>query len=578
MGPRSRSLPRGRAGAGTGPDAAARSVRLWRYALAGSILLVALLRAAHLGFPLERDEGEFGYIAQELLRGVPVYVSAHTQKLPGTYWAYALFMSLFGQTAAGIHLGLLLVNAAMMALIHLVVRATHDRPSAWLAATVFGLAGMSPMLYGFAFHAAFLVALCALAGAWLLLRARRSGAARTYALSGLCFGLSVLMKQTGALFVPAVLVLMVLDHRASEDRSSRALAVRAAGFVAGALLPLAATAAWYLAIGRFGLFWFWAWEFAGEFSGQVTLRQAVDNLAVNGGRAVSGFEVLWVLAAAGLAAALLDRGRRAAGRFHLMFALASLATIVPGLYFTSHYFISLLPAMAMLIGVLAGCLAGPGRRAAYRRAAAAAVWLAAAAGVAAGVSRYSDYYSKSTGDDMMARIVYPGNPFPESVELAAYLRAHTTVNDRIAVLGSETQVLFYARRRSASRFVNVYYLTAIHPRAREMQREMAGDIESAKPRYVVAAYVPTSWLWKPGSPTDLLAWWDRYSPAWYELEGVCELGDGEPTWRWGADARAPRRNSAFLAVLGRRAEPAGGGGRPVATQGTVPATLDLKQR
>jgi len=49
------------------------------------IVLVSLLRSLHLGFPLERDEGEFGYIGQEILRGVPVYDSAYTQKLPGTY-------------------------------------------------------------------------------------------------------------------------------------------------------------------------------------------------------------------------------------------------------------------------------------------------------------------------------------------------------------------------------------------------------------------------------------------------------------------------------------------------------------
>jgi hypothetical protein len=77
--------------------------RLWLVAALGVILVASSLRAVHLGFPLERDEGEFGYIAQEILRGVPMYDSAYTQKLPGTYLLYALFLSVFGQSIAAIH-------------------------------------------------------------------------------------------------------------------------------------------------------------------------------------------------------------------------------------------------------------------------------------------------------------------------------------------------------------------------------------------------------------------------------------------------------------------------------------------
>ena len=46
-----------------------------------------------------------------MLQGVAPYRLAYSMKLPGTDAAYALTMALFGQTASGIHLGLLLVNA-----------------------------------------------------------------------------------------------------------------------------------------------------------------------------------------------------------------------------------------------------------------------------------------------------------------------------------------------------------------------------------------------------------------------------------------------------------------------------------
>src|SRR2546429_3690358 len=79
--------------------------------------LVIAIRIRLLGIPLERDEGEYAYSGQLILQGIPPYKLAYNMKFPGTYAAYALIMSMFGQTIYGIHVGLLLVNAATVALV-----------------------------------------------------------------------------------------------------------------------------------------------------------------------------------------------------------------------------------------------------------------------------------------------------------------------------------------------------------------------------------------------------------------------------------------------------------------------------
>ena len=61
--------------------------------------------------PLERDEGEYAYAGQLLLQGVPPYQLAYNMKFPGVYFAYALLMALFGQSAAGIHIGIIVVTS-----------------------------------------------------------------------------------------------------------------------------------------------------------------------------------------------------------------------------------------------------------------------------------------------------------------------------------------------------------------------------------------------------------------------------------------------------------------------------------
>src|SRR5437899_1091529 len=73
-----------------------------------TILFVVVVRVRLREMPLERDEGEYAYAGQLMLQGVPPYQDAYNMKLPGTYAAYALIMAVFGQSAAGIHFGLML--------------------------------------------------------------------------------------------------------------------------------------------------------------------------------------------------------------------------------------------------------------------------------------------------------------------------------------------------------------------------------------------------------------------------------------------------------------------------------------
>src|SRR5271165_1064179 len=81
------------------------------------ILLFALIRYRLREMPLERDEGEYAYAGQLILQGIPPYQLAYNMKLPGTYAAYAVILAVFGQTPTGIHIGLLIVNAATSVLL-----------------------------------------------------------------------------------------------------------------------------------------------------------------------------------------------------------------------------------------------------------------------------------------------------------------------------------------------------------------------------------------------------------------------------------------------------------------------------
>src|SRR5881397_1716874 len=86
------------------------------------ILCTAAVRLRLADVPLERDEGEYAYAGQLILQGIPPYQLAYNMKFPGAYYAYSIILGIFGQTAWGIHCGLLLVNAATIVIVFLLAR------------------------------------------------------------------------------------------------------------------------------------------------------------------------------------------------------------------------------------------------------------------------------------------------------------------------------------------------------------------------------------------------------------------------------------------------------------------------
>src|SRR5881409_3871880 len=133
--------------------------------------LVIAIRIRLLGIPLERDEGEYAYAGQLMSQGIPPYKLAYNMKFPGTYAAYALIMAIFGQTIVGIHLGLLLINAATILLIFLLGRQLVNSLVGLAAGMSYAVLSASPSVLGFAGHATHFMLLPALGGTLLLLKA-----------------------------------------------------------------------------------------------------------------------------------------------------------------------------------------------------------------------------------------------------------------------------------------------------------------------------------------------------------------------------------------------------------------------
>jgi hypothetical protein len=140
-----------------------------------AIALSGYVRLRLLQVPLERDEGEYAYAGQLILEGVPPYALARNMKLPGAYAAYAVLRRVFGETIGGVHLGLMLVNAAAALLVFLLGRRLFGARGGLAACAAYAVMSVGDAVMGTQAHATHFVVLPALGGILLLLRATDTG-------------------------------------------------------------------------------------------------------------------------------------------------------------------------------------------------------------------------------------------------------------------------------------------------------------------------------------------------------------------------------------------------------------------
>ena len=536
------------------PGASGFRTYLVRYLpLAAVLVLVAVVRVRLLQAPLERDEGEYAYMGQLLLKGIPPYAEAYTMKLPGVSFVYAFFMALFGQTTTGIHAGLLLVNGVSMYLEYRLARRVLDEQAALISLAAFALLSLSQSVYGVYAHATHFVVLFCLAGFLLLLRYLDRGRLPTLCASGVCFGMAVLMKQHAVLFLCFAFVCLAWRGRKLPGGIKK-LPFAGAVLLVGVVFPYALVLLYVLKAGVFGKFWFWTVQYARVYVSEQTLAQGVRTFVQVFSGVVQPQLPWWLLAGAGAALVLWKKSWCRTDRFFLCgFSLFSFLAICPGLYFREHYFIMLLPAVALFAGAAAaaaGRLPALARLRGYRQYVPVLLLVVS---FAYGMYKEYAYYFELT-PLQVTRITYGPSPFPEALQVASYLKEHTSARDRIAVLGSEPEVFFYADRLSATKHIYMYGLMEKHRYAPQMQVEMMHDIETAKPKYVVMVNQPSSWGVPPFESRTIINWAEKYAREQYDLVGLVDIVDFNTThYVWGDDVKGYLPVSAvFLSVLKRK--------------------------
>jgi 4-amino-4-deoxy-L-arabinose transferase-like glycosyltransferase len=491
-------------------------------------LLAIALRAPLFAQPLERDEGEYAYIAWRISEGETPYLDWFDQKPPGVFLAYRVALAWPGDPVVAFRaVGALFAAGSALALFAL-ARVLLGTAAAVVAALVLVFLSADPMLQGASANTEIFMVPGIVVSALLTLRwlgAPTPSFAAAVAI-GLALGAASAFKQVAVVNVPFLIA--VVAWRAPRGERVRRTARFAAGMAAGGLAVWGAI-----------LFWFWlrgglapaldAILFHNlQYTADLTPAERIGALRYFVPPLVPSQGVAWVLALVGLV--VLARRRDRAALFLVGFAAANAIGVSASGFYFPHYFQELLPAVALLAAaaIAGGAFGSPSRT---RLAAGAAVALVPPLLVAIGIWRLPP--------DEISRRLYPGNNFEVMPALAAEVAAHTEPGDRVFVFGSEPEILFGARRVSASRYIFLFPVFNTFSDVAERQASVIAEVEAARPAAIV--WLPLQSFFGRGRPQRLTEWTGSYINESYRLQAfaVADAAGRSTIERIAPDADGP---------------------------------------
>lgn len=452
------------------------------------VLAAILLRLPYLDVPLERDEGEYAYIAWRMGEGDVPYRDAFDQKPPGIFAVYWLAFLLLGPDAGAARTALLVSGALTTAVVALIGRRLAGSPGALISGLAFALLSTSPSLWATAANTEIFM-LLPLALAVVVLYgtepAPLTSRPSRLLLAGFLIGTAFLLKQVGILLALALLPELLARRR---FRDIGLLASGGTCVVALSLLPFALAGALPQALDCILLHNL-------RYSGSGCAEDAFSFLGSVLSSISSRHGPLLLLAGWGTVKAATRRAPLDVLALGWLF-FALLGTLL-GCRFFPHYFLAVVPPTCLLAARGVTSLGKPGTGA--RR-----VILAVSATLILVFPLVQDRKLLSASPDDISRSLYGMELFPLSRTLARRIELMTAPADPVLVVGSEPQILFHARRRSATRYIFFYPLTSATAFARDRQAEMLAEIRQLPPAAILWVRVPFSLGIEKGGSVEFL--------------------------------------------------------------------------
>ncbi|MDQ3016053.1 MAG: glycosyltransferase family 39 protein [Bacteroidota bacterium] len=501
-----------------------------------TVLLVLILRLRLLQIPMERDEAGFAYIGHWLLRGKSLYIDMVDNKLPGLYSLYALFTTLFGYQSIGVHLGLLLANVVSSVCLYYLIRDLYTKNIAIFASTFFALLMISANVSGFAAHATQLLMPFVMGGWLLFFKGLRTEKKYLFLLSGLLLGSAFMIKQQSVVFSILAAILWWparLAWNKSTDKKLPILEYVLLGI--GGFIPVVVTLIYFSMTNRLDQLVFWTYSQPASMAATFNLTRW-QLFASSFPKILKDFQLLWLLAGAGIIISFLSGQKKIAAWFGVLMFILGLGSVVIGAAFYNHYFVLALPGVALLAAVTLNYVQ-------EKAGNSGAIISLIGAGVLVlwPVIKQTDYYLQPNYITIHQKIY--NQMFPEIEKIGEELSRRVKEGDHIGVMGSEPGVLVSADRFGCSKHIFMYPMLSDPEKSPPLQKEFEVEIKNCMPEYIIWNTVSGSWTGGYEGLQmfrDLMIWIQEN----YTTTGIAEFRANAPgVIVWDADVQSLQSQS-----------------------------------
>jgi len=501
------------------------------------VALVVVVRINLLGIPFERDEGIYNYCGQLVLEGKRPYIDFYEMKPLGLYFSYAALNFCFGTSYQASHAAFMFVNVGTMVVLFFIGKSLFGSVSGLVTAAAYGILSLAPIVSGFASQAEHLVAFFSCCGVLALLSAFDAQKKRSFLFAGVLIGFAFLIKQSAIFFILFGGMSVVAFYLSRKPLDRNLLIKNALIYSAGVFGVYLSSVLILISYGALQEFWFWTYELPKLYVGVISFEEGLEFFQLYWRKVTENYFLLWSLGGVGWSGVFFTRLGWDKKIFVGLFAVASFLTIWPTLRFYGHYWIQLLPALALLIGASISVVRYAVSK--WTKSSTATSIGVAAFVIAAVVAihKEKDYYFAPDFHEIL-REVYSTNPFPEAKVIGDFIKERTTESDTVALIGSEPEIYIYSGRRAPSRHAYFSHLVKTNPESKQWQDEFIADIRRERPKYLVLFTHPGSLLIWPGADTQFLESVKKISREYYRRVGFVDmLPEEKSVYRWHDEIR-----------------------------------------
>ncbi|MBS1646179.1 MAG: glycosyltransferase family 39 protein [Bacteroidetes bacterium] len=494
------------------------------------LLLVAYIRSKFVQMPFERDEGAYSLYGKMLLEGKTPYRDFYEQKFPGIFYFYALVVALFGDTVKGMHTGFIFINLSTITLLYFIVKKLFTPVAGIISAATFAITSLTPFLSGFTVQSEHGVVLIATIGILFYVLAIQKQKWYYYLLMGLTMGTAFMTKTTGLFFMAWGGVILIIDFFFEKEKNYKLFFRNLFLYGGGASVVILWLFLLIYLKGAFADMVFWTYDIPKHYVNKVPFEEGIKYFGYSKEAILHDYKFFWYQLFLAGAVCLFKAIPLKTKAFAVSIAAFSSLTIVPGFYFYGHYWIQLLPGLAILSGfAFYGLTQVLKTRFTIHENKTKYVYLSVfTLFFLSNIAINRSYYFKPNYYKIL-RTVYGNNPFPECMEIGKYINSHAKPEEGVALMGSEPQLYFYTHTEAASK--HAYFSAVVDnlPEHRQWQREYVAGIEKQKPRYFIFFNHPISLLVQANTDRYVFEWANKYLTEHYKLVGLADMIDGGQT-------------------------------------------------